>query len=249
MLPHDRPTNFPSHLLLNQPARRQQLIQAYYEDHHSQNRDISCAKDDQKKLAFFRQMLSEHKTRVDLGVDLGCRGAAITKHLLAFGNWFGVDLDRNAIELANASGVPCSEMDISTAIDLRDECVDAVCLTEVLEHLPYPSVTVREIWRILRKDVQSVFFGSVPLDYHLHRRFAVARGKRLTIDPTHLHSFSYVELKALLEHYFEEVDFAAMRGTKTRHAWLSWDHFVRDIAWFARGPRKSVSALDIRGVE
>jgi hypothetical protein len=81
-------------------------------------------------------------------------------------------------------------MDISTAIDFRDECVDAVCLTEVLEHLPYPSVTLYEIWRILRKDVKSVFFGSVPLDYHLHRRIAVARGKRLTGDPTHLHSFS-----------------------------------------------------------
>ena len=236
---------FPSHLLLNQPERRKQLIQEYYEAHHSQNRDVSRAKDEKKKVAFFQQKLVEFDKRVDFGVDLGCRGGAITKHLLSFGNWFGVDLDRNAIELAKKVGVPCAEMDISTAIDLRDECVDAVCLTEVLEHLPYPLVSLREIWRILRKDSQSVFFGSVPIDYHLHRRFAIARGKRLTIDPTHLHSFSYNELKALLEHYFEHVEFAAMQGTKARHAWLSWEHFVRDIAWFARGPRKDVADLPV----
>jgi SAM-dependent methyltransferase len=236
---------FPSHLLLNQPERRKQLIQEYYEAHHSQNRNISRAKDEKKKVAFFHQKLVELEKQVDLGVDLGCRGGTITKHLLSFGNWFGVDLDRNAIELANKSGVPCSEMDISTAIDLRDECVDAVCLTEVLEHLPYPLVSVREIWRIMRKDSKSVFFGSVPLDYHLKRRISIARGRRLTIDPTHLHSFSYGELKALLQHYFEHVEFAAMHGTKTRHAWLSWEHFVRDIAWFAWGPRKSVSELAV----
>jgi hypothetical protein len=82
MLQMNRPANFPSHLLLNQPERRQQLIQAYYEAHHAQNRDISQAKDDTKKLAFFHQMLAVHKTKVDLGVDLGCRGGAITKHLL-----------------------------------------------------------------------------------------------------------------------------------------------------------------------
>jgi 2-polyprenyl-3-methyl-5-hydroxy-6-metoxy-1,4-benzoquinol methylase len=46
-------------------------------------------------------------------------------------------------------------MDISTAIDLKDEAVDAVCLTEVLEHLPYPSVTVHEVWRILEKKENS----------------------------------------------------------------------------------------------
>ena len=241
MLNEDIPPNFPAHLLLNRPERRKQLIQAYYEAHHTKSRDISQAKDEKRKVEFFRGKLTQHRIRIENGADLGCRGGAITKHLCAFGNWFGVDLDRNAIELANASGIPCLEMDISTAIDLKDDCVDAVCLTEVLEHLPYPSVTVHEIWRILKKSTKSVFFGTVPLDYNLHRRLAVARGKRLTGDPTHLHSFSYAELKALLDSHFEEVEFEPMRGTKTRYPWLSWDHFVRDIAWFAKGPRENLA--------
>jgi SAM-dependent methyltransferase len=239
---------FPENIRLNQPERRQQLVQEFYEAHH-QNRDIGQAKDDEKKLRFFAESLQKQGAQIRLGIDLGCRGGAITSHLTKFGNWIGVDIDRNAISLANQRGIPCVEMDITTAIDLQSNSVDAVCLTEVLEHLPYPSVTLNEVWRILEKKKESVFMGSVPIDYHLHRRLAVARGKRLTSDPTHLHSFSYQEIKALLEHYFEHVEFKAMRGTKARHDWLSWRYFVRDIAWFAYGPKKDVGEWDIRVVD
>lgn len=236
---------FPEHLRLNQPERRAKLIQAFYEAHHKK-RNICEAKDDEKKLAFFREMLGRNDIKVGLGLDIGCRGGAITKRLMEYGPWIGVDIDRNAITAANAEGIPCIEMDVSTAIDLRNESVDAVCLTEVLEHLPYPSVTVHEVWRILKKTPNSTFFGSVPIDYHFHRRLAVLRGKRLNYDPTHLHSFTFAELRTLLEHYFEKVDFAPMRGTKTRYPWLSWDHFVRDIAWFAQTPKSSPQDWDIR---
>ena len=40
---------FPDHLVLNQPKRRLQLIQEFYEKHH-QNRDIHDAKDLAKTL-------------------------------------------------------------------------------------------------------------------------------------------------------------------------------------------------------
>jgi SAM-dependent methyltransferase len=78
-------------------------------------------------------------------------------------------------------------MDITTAIDFKDRSFDVAVLTEVLEHLPYPTISVREARRILKP--RGAFLGSVPLDYHLHRRWAVMRGGRLTGDPTHLHHF------------------------------------------------------------
>lgn len=223
-------------------------MQAFYEAHH-RKRDIGAAKDGEKKWGFFRDCLARDTIRIKSGVDLGCRGGAMTLKLSAFGNWVGVDIDRNAIKLANERGVPCIEMDISTAIDFQSESLDAVCLTEVLEHLPYPSVTVYEVWRILRRDPSSVFLGTVPLDYHLHQRFKVLRGKRLTGDPTHLRSFSFRELKTLLGHYFEHVEFCALRGSRSRYPWLSWEHFVRDIAWYARSPRPNVKEWEIRVVD
>jgi SAM-dependent methyltransferase len=236
---------FPLDLLL--PAgvdRRKMLVQKYYEHHHSSKRDISSAKGEKQKLEFYTHCLERHGIYVDLGIDLGCRGGAITQGLLPYGNWVGVDIDRNAIEMANARGIPCIESDISIALDFRDESFNAVCMTEVLEHLPYPSITLSEIWRILRKDASAVFLGSVPLDYHLHRRYQVFRGKRLSKDPTHLRSFSCGEIKYLLNHYFDHVIFVPLSGMKVRYPWLGWNHFVSDIAWFAQGPKKDPGGLE-----
>ena len=151
------------------------------------------------------------------------------------GYWFGVDIDGKALEKAEKAGVECAQSDFSISIDFKDESFDGAILTEALEHLPYPLVTLKEVHRILKKSPDSVFWGSVPIDYHLHRRLAVARGQRLTNDPTHLQSFSHKELNQ----FFTDVTFAPMRGTKVRCKFLPWEHFVRDIAWLAKGPKNS----------
>lgn len=236
---------FPNDIRLKKPERRVELVQAFYEQHHL-NRDIHDAKDREKKIRFFTEFLSNQDIPEDaLGVDLGCRGGALTKEFVDHLDWMG-DIDRQAIELANQSGVPCEEMDISTAIDFCDQSFYAVLLTEVLEHLPYPNITVQEVHRILKPG--GVFLGSVPIDYHLHRRWAVMRGGRLTGDPTHLHHFSFPELDFLLTHYFEEVTYQPLRGTAARHpGWgLSYKHFVRDIAWIAWNPVASPTTWNIK---
>jgi SAM-dependent methyltransferase len=231
-------------LRLNRPERRQQLVQEFYEHHHSTSRDIGAAKDMERKVRFFRAFLDEFlagrpaASAKPAGVDLGCRGGALTTQLGQDVDWIGVDIDRNAIELANRQGLPCEEMDFATAIDFVDQAFDVVVLTEVLEHLPYPTVSVAEVHRILRPG--GAFMGSVPLDYHLHRRLAVLRGRRLTGDPTHLHHFSFAELDGLLRARFHQVRYEPLRGTAARHpGWgLSFHHFVRDIAWVAWEPRE-----------
>jgi len=231
-------------LRLNQPGRRLELVQEFYEQHHRQNRDITKAKDDAKKVSFFNDYLTGFARRraaqgsaALTGVDLGCRGGALTRQLCPQIRWHGVDIDRNAIALANQSGIPCCQMEITTAIDFQDRSFDAVVLTEVLEHLPYPAISVREVSRILKPD--GAFLGSVPLDYHLHRRWAVLRGGRLTGADTHLHHFSFGELDELLHRHFQQVSYRPLRGTAARHpGWrLSWHHFVRDIAWIASDPK------------
>ncbi|MCW8893021.1 MAG: class I SAM-dependent methyltransferase [Deltaproteobacteria bacterium] len=230
-------TSFPRELLLNSPERRHELVQKFYEHHHQSKRDISLAKGEKIKLDFYKNQLEEHGHFFDLCIDFGCRGGTITQGLMSFGNWVGVDIDRNAIELAESRGIPCVESDISVSLDFKDESFDAICMTEVLEHLPYPSITLAEVWRVIKKNPKSVFLGSIPLDYHFRRRWQVMRGKGVSKDPTHLRSFSFQDIQTLLNSYFESVTFFPVRGLKVKYPLLSWNHFVSDVAWFAKAPR------------
>lgn len=225
---------FPQQLLLNQPQRSNQLLAEYYQTHHK-NRSYDEAKDDQKKSAYFNEMLAglPDSGAVLQGVDLGCRGGVLTNTIQGV-EWVGLDVDQAAIEVANQRGVPCVWSDFSIGIDLVDRSFDVVMMTEVLEHLPHPPLTVREVHRILKPG--GIFIGTVPIDYHWHRRYRVFRGKRLEADPTHIHSFSFTELDAILRHYFQDVSYRPMRGTATRYPRLPYKHFVSDIAWFAKNP-------------
>jgi hypothetical protein len=100
----------------------------------------------------------------------------------------------------------------------------------------------------LKKKTGSVYVGSVPLDYHLHRRWKVLRGKRLSGEQTHVHHFSFNELDQLLRFFFEKVDYLPLSGTAQRHPRLNlpYNLFVRDIAWAAAAPKPAVVRWDVR---
>jgi len=129
--------------------------------------------------------------------------------------WIGVDIDAAAVETARER-IACAEMDFTAGISFRDESFDGVMMTEVLEHLLCPSITVSEVHRILKKNPGSAFVGSAPLDYHLHRRWKVMRGKRLSGEQLHVHHFSFKELDQLLRFYFDKVDYLPLSGTAQR---------------------------------
>jgi hypothetical protein len=164
-------------------------------------------------------------------------------------SWVGVDIDKLGLQVAREAGVVCREMDFTSAIGFRDVSFDAVMMTEVLEHLPYPSITVREVHRILNKNPHSIYVGSVPLDYHLHRRWKVMRGKRLSGEQAHVHHFSFRELNRLLSFHFEKVNYLPLSGTAARHPKLKlpYNLFVRDIAWAASGPRQDIGRWQLVG--
>jgi SAM-dependent methyltransferase len=246
--------NFPDELLLNEPDRRARLIREFYEQ-YGESRPTGYydwgRQHEEAKTAFYRKNLETlgHDAR-SLGVDIGCQGGVLINFVNLI-RWVGVDIDELALAAAREAGVACHEMDFTSAIDFRDESFDVVMMTEVLEHLPYPSITVGEVHRILKKNPASAYVGSAPLDYHLHRRWKVLRGKRLSGEQTHVHHFSFKELDRLLRFYFEKVEYLPLSGTAARHpGWnLSYDLFVRDIAWAASGPKRDVARWQVIGKE
>jgi SAM-dependent methyltransferase len=245
---------FPDELLLDEPDRRSRLIREFYEQYGESRPDGYYAwgqQHEEAKTAFYRKCLEAngHDQR-SLGVDIGCQGGVLINFVNLI-SWVGVDIDQLALEAARQNGVACREMDFTSAIGFRDESFDAVMMTEVLEHLPYPSITVREVHRILKKKPGSTYVGSVPLDYHLHRRWKVFRGKRLSGEQTHVHHFSFRELDRLLSFYFEKVEYQPLSGTTVRHPKLNlpYNLFVRDIAWAASGPRENVGRWEVVGKE
>jgi SAM-dependent methyltransferase len=243
---------FPEELLLHEPGRGRRLIAEFYEHYESRpakkNPYKAKGEHDAIKANFYRQRLEARgHNRQSIGLDIGCRGGAMIELIGAI-KWIGVDIDRNALTVAQNSGIPCMDMDFTSDIGFRDESFDAVTMTEVLEHLPYPSITIREVNRILKKKPGSIYFGSVPLDYHLHRRWKVMRGKRLSGEQTHVHHFSFQELDRLLRFYFDDVQYLPLTGTAVRYPALKlpYNLFVRDIAWAASSPKANPLPWDVR---
>jgi len=242
-------TQFDEKLLLKDPQRGWRLIREFYEQYHETSSYKTWGgQHEEIKAAFFRSSLEANDHRgLSTGLDVGCRGGVLIK-LVGLIQWSGVDINSRAVQVARSLGIPCAEMDLTAAIAVRDESFDVVMMTEVLEHLPYPSITLREVHRVLKKKPGSLYVGSVPLDYHLHRRWKVLRGKRLSGEQTHVHHFSFKELDELLRFYFEKVDYLPLSGTAQRYPGLKlpYNLFVRDLAWAASSPKLSVNRWELR---
>lgn len=242
---------FPEELLLDEPDRGVRLIREFYEQYNEAKPSYGGwgCQHEKVKAPFYRKCLEAngHDER-SLGLDVGCQGGVLIRFVNLI-RWVGVDIDKRALKVAEEAGVVCREMHFTSAINFRDESFDAVMMTEVLEHLPYPSIIVREVHRILKRNPRSTYVGSVPLDYHLHRRWKVMRGKRLSGEQTHVHHFSFRELDRLLRFHFEKVEYLPLSGTAARHPnWnLSYNLFVRDIAWAASSPKLKLGRWKIVG--
>lgn len=113
-----------------------------------------------------RSLVTKHMLSSDLEVkalvlDLGCGTGLITKALQSIGERFvATDINRWALTRCRehaSVGVVQADVDY---LPLRDESVDLVVATEVLEHLEDPCKALKEIFRVLRADGH--FVGSAP---------------------------------------------------------------------------------------
>jgi SAM-dependent methyltransferase len=98
-------------------------------------------------------------------LDIGCGQSPYKPLLLSEGShiseYIGLDLEENPTHKNN----PDLLWD-GSSIPLKDDSVDSILLTEVLEHVPEPIVLLKESKRVLKKGGK--LFGTVPFLYPLH---------------------------------------------------------------------------------
>lgn len=204
------------------------LVSEFYEEFHAE-RDKEGTVSFPERFSFLRD---EVGTDHDV-VELGCRDGSLLTHFIQGNRVTGYDIDREALARCHARhGIETHVVDLSSRLPAADSTQDVVVISEVLEHLPYPRVTLSEAVRILRPDGKLI--GSVPNARHLRNRLRFLFGGPVELDRTHLHHFGADSIKRLLSTYFEEVTVVPTSG---RYIDLSQPLFANYLLFSASRPR------------
>jgi SAM-dependent methyltransferase len=155
-------------------------------------------------------------------IELGCRFGSLTEVFLDGNEVVGADVDRRALqECGRRLGIPTHVVNLNDQLPFDDASFDVVVLSEVLEHLPYPEITLHQVARILRPGGK--FVGSVPNAVMLRNRLRFLFRGIVELDPTHLQHFSRRSLELLLRRFFGQV---AIRPATGRFEFLSRELFA-----------------------
>jgi SAM-dependent methyltransferase len=173
-------------------------------------------------------------------IDLGGRDGTLSGSFAGSCNLTILDADPNALASAKENfDVDTILGDLNGPLDINSNEFDAAILGEVIEHLPYPGSTLKEVNRILKPG--GILVGSLPLAYHLQDRLRVFAGMKLSAarDPTHLQFFRFKEfIEMLASAGFDCCDWVPLKGGKL--ASFFPNQFCRNIAFCAISsePRK-----------
>jgi ubiquinone/menaquinone biosynthesis C-methylase UbiE len=203
------------------------LIQSFYERHHLTGKRLQQSFLEKERGALFSKWIGKNKKVL----DLGGRDGTLTRYYCNENNVIIGDIDKKALSYAKDNyDVETQIINLNEVLPFPDNSFDYVVMAEVLEHLPYPMITLEEISRVLKKDGQ--FIGNLPLAYHLKDRIQILRGRKLLIsgDPTHLQFLSYQDVKKLLSFFFTIKEIVVLKGGKKKSAMFP-KLFARNIAF------------------
>jgi SAM-dependent methyltransferase len=176
------------------------LLSQHYESFHAERGKKGTASIP-KRIDFLRNRIGTGKQVV----ELGCRYGDLLSNFNEGNTVVGVDIDRTALETCKARfGIETHLADLSSPLPLGNRAFDIVVLSEVLEHLPYPDITLSEIRRILKEE--GVLLGSVPNGRKLRNRLRFLFGGPVDLDRTHLHHFSIDTLTRTLQTHFKSTE-------------------------------------------
>ena len=185
------------------------LVQSFYEIHHNEGQRLNQIFLESIRGWLFTDWIGKNKKVL----DLGGRDGTLTKYFIKKNNVTLADIDANALQYAKKNyQVETIKVDLNQSLPFQDNSFDVVVMAEVLEHLPYPNITLVEIKRVLKTNGE--FIGNLPLAYHLKDRWQIIRGRKLLIsgDPTHLQFLSYEDVQELLSKYFNVEQIEILKG-------------------------------------
>ena len=202
------------------------LVQSFYETHHKEGQRLNQSFLENIRGQLFSNWIGKNKKVL----DLGGRDGTLTKHFIEKNHVTLADIDENALEYVKKTyKVETMKVDLNQSLPFEDNSFDVVVMAEVLEHLPYPNITLGEIKRVLKTNGK--FIGNLPLAYHLKDRWQIIRGRRLVIsgDPTHLQFLSYEDAQKLLSKFFNIEEITILKGGKLSKKFPK--AFARNIAF------------------
>ena len=185
------------------------LIQNFYEEHHVKGSRLRQSFLEKQRGELFSKWIGNNKKIL----DLGGRDGTLTRHFSSMNEVTIGDIDSEALRFAKENYFFDTKLvNLNEKLPFKDESFDIVVMAEVLEHLPYPKIILKEINRVLRKSGK--FIGNFPLAYHLKDRYQIIRGKKPIIasDPTHLQFLTYQDAKDLLELNFSIDEITILKG-------------------------------------
>ena len=171
-----------------------------------------------ERTALFSEFVGGPGRRV---LDLGCRYGALTAYYAEGNEVTGVDIDREALEEAQARlGIQALWADLDDPLAFLDETFDAVVIGEVLEHIREPELLIGQAYRVLLPG--GTLVGSTPNAFRLKNRLRFLAGRHAEDNPTHLHLFSPSDIQALLADFVEpQLHFVAGRLTPFHPRWFA----------------------------
>ena len=199
------------------------ILSDFYSKHHLGGNRINQSISEEKRSQLFKKWAGKNKKVL----DMGCRDGILTRHFIEKNEVTGLDIDKLALEACkNNLNIKTIWADFSLQIPIPTSSFDVVIAGEVIEHLPYPEITISEVSRILKPE--GLFIGSVPNSYHLKNRLRVLKGRLIDYDQTHLRAYNVMLLRQYLEKEFVVEELTSSRG---KSAFLSIAWFGRDLVW------------------
>lgn len=145
---------------------------------HDYKKTILKEEENSHTAKLMQKMVGEIKEKTIL--DVGCGSGKKLAFLARNNKVFGVDISKIAVQKAKKRRFKAKFVDIEKGLPFPSNKFDIVICSEVLEHLFKPSIALKEIKRVLKKE--GVFFCTIPNHFTLNNRLAILLGKNLEGD-------------------------------------------------------------------